>query len=97
VVTHPLPFALLFAALSGFSWPGWTAIAVALACRLLVVRAVDRCTPGVAHAKWLLPMRDLLSFAVFVSSFFVGVVSWRGQRYRVLADGTLSRLNDTVP
>lgn len=97
VVTHPLPFALLFAALSGFSWPGWTAIAVALACRLVVVRAVDRCTPGVAHAKWLLPMRDLLSFAIFVSSFFVGVVSWRGQRYRVLADGTLSRLNDTVP
>jgi ceramide glucosyltransferase len=97
VVMHPLPFALLFAAFTGFPLPGWIAIAAALACRLLVLRTVDRSMPGVAHARWLLPLRDLLSFAVFVSSFFVAVVSWRGQRYRVLPDGTLSRVNDTAP
>jgi hypothetical protein len=34
-------------------------------------------------------VRDLLSFAVHFASFFVGVVSWRGRRYRVRADGTL--------
>ena len=38
---------------------------------------------------WLGPVRDLLSFAVYVASFFVDVVSWRGARYRVRADGTL--------
>jgi ceramide glucosyltransferase len=43
---------------------------------------------------WLGPARDLLAFAVYVASFFVGVVSWRGHRYRVRADGTLARLGE---
>lgn len=97
VLTHPLPFALLFAALSGFGPLGWMAIALALACRLAVLHQVDRAFPGVSHPRWLLPLRDLLSFLVFVSSFFVAVVSWRGQRYRVHADGTLSPWKETAP
>ena len=32
---------------------------------------------------WLLPLRDLLSFAVFVASFFGRNVSWRDQLFRV--------------
>ena len=97
VLTHPLPFALLFAALSGFDSLGWVAIAVALACRLALLHEVDRAFPGASHPRWLLPLRDLLSFLVFVSSFFVAVVSWRGQRYRVHADGTLSPWKETAP
>jgi len=72
-------------------------IAVALACRLAVLHQVDRAFSGIAHPRWLLPLRDLLSFLVFVSSFFVAVVSWRGQRYRVHADGTLSPWKETAP
>jgi ceramide glucosyltransferase len=97
VVTHPLPFALLFAALSGFAPEGWIAVALALICRLTLAAAVDRSLPGVSHSKWLMPLRDMLSFLIFVASFFVAVVSWRGRRYRVLADGTLSPLNETAP
>jgi len=96
-VTHPLPFALLFAGLSGFAPEGWIAIALALICRLTLAAAVDRSLPGVSHSKWLVPLRDLLSFMIFVASFFVAVVSWRGRRYRILADGTLSPLNETAP
>jgi len=70
---------------------------VALACRLALLHEVDRAFPGASHPRWLLPLRDLLSFLVFVSSFFVAVVSWRGQRYRVHADGTLSPWKETAP
>lgn len=97
VVTHPLPFALLFAVVSGFSPVGWLAIAAALACRVVVMYQVDHAFPGVSHSRWLLPLRDLLSFVIFAASFFVAVVSWRGQRYRVGADGTLTPWKETAP
>jgi len=97
VVTHPLPFALLFAAFSGFDPFAWIVVDAAIACRLLLMLAVDRSFPGQPRGRWLLPLRDLLSFAVFLASFFVGKVSWRGRRYRVLADGTLSPVNETAP
>jgi ceramide glucosyltransferase len=96
VVTHPIPFALLFAALSGYDPAGWLALTLALGSRLALVREIDRAFPGESHSRWLLPVRDLLSFLIFAASFFVAVVSWRGQRYRVRADGTLSRLNETA-
>jgi ceramide glucosyltransferase len=95
-ITYPLPFALLYAALSGFGAMGWLAICATIVCRLAVMQAVDRCIPGTPTNRWLLPLRDLLSFAIFVASFFVAVVSWRGQRYRVLPDGTLAPLNETA-
>ena len=97
VLTHPLPFALLSAALSGFARAGWLAIALALACRLAVLREVDRAFPGVSHSRWLLPVRDILSFFIFTASFFVAVVNWRGQHYRVGADGTLMPWKETTP
>ena len=97
VVTHPLPFALLFAAVSGFGPVGWLVVALALACRLAVMYEVDRAFPGVSHDRWLLPLRDVLSLIIFAASFFVAVVSWRGQRYRVGTDGTLTPWKDTAP
>jgi len=38
---------------------------------------------------WLGPARDLLACAMYVAGFFGDVVSWRGRRYKVRADGTL--------
>ena len=67
------------------------------ACRLVLPLRVDH-TLGVRSGRWwLVPVRDLLSFAVFVASFFVGVVSWRGRRYRVRADGTLAPMGESRP
>ena len=36
------------------------------------------------------PLRDILSFAVFVASFFGRAVEWRGHRYGAQADRTLT-------
>jgi ceramide glucosyltransferase len=89
VITYPLPFALLGAWLSGLGMLGAGSIAAAIACRLVLQLQVDH-TLHVSMSRWWLgPARDLLAFAVYVASFFVDVVSWRGKRYKVRADGTL--------
>ena len=38
---------------------------------------------------WLIPLQDIMAFAVYVASFFGATVHWRGAAYRVTADGTL--------
>jgi ceramide glucosyltransferase len=88
VVTHPLPFALVAALLQGLSWPSLALLAVVVACRLTLVRQANRLTAD-RLPLWLAPARDLLSFTIFACSFFIGVVSWRDQRYQVRGDGTL--------
>lgn len=89
VVTHPLPFAVLGAVLTGFGILGIAMIPIAIACRLVLQLQVDHTLQVGSSRWWLGPARDLLAFGVYVASFFVDVVSWRGQRYRVSPDGTL--------
>lgn len=85
VITHPLPLALLGAA---FHPAVGAAVALAaLGMRLLAAQVVDRVAGEVTAAKWLLPLRDLLSLAVYVASFAVRSVEWRGERLRMAADG----------
>lgn len=89
VITHPLPFALLGASLDGLGALGGGSIVAAIACRLVLQLQVDHTLHVSTSRWWLGPARDLLAFVVYVASFFVDVVSWRGQRYKVRADGTL--------
>jgi ceramide glucosyltransferase len=89
VVTHALALALIGGALRGFDVVGLGAIGSALACRVVLMIQVDHTLGLPSGRRWLGPVRDVLSFAVFVASFFVGVVSWRGQRYIVRRDGTI--------
>ena len=89
LTTHPLPFAILGALLSARPLEGALMIAAAIACRLVLQRQVDHALGVRSNSGWLGPARDLLAFGVHFASFFVGVVSWRGHRYKVRADGTL--------
>jgi ceramide glucosyltransferase len=90
VITHPLPFALAALPLSGFSTIAWMILVVTLACRLFIPIQVERLPGGGMSSLWLSPLRDLLSFAVFVASYMPGAVSWRGRRYSVGSDGTVT-------
>jgi ceramide glucosyltransferase len=90
VVTYPLAFALLGASLTGFGVAGMTVIAAAISCRLVLQLQVDHTLQVTSERWWLGPARDLLAFAVYVQSFFVDVVNWRGLRYKVGADGTMT-------
>lgn len=90
IVTHPLPFAIAALLLSGISAIGLIILATTLACRIFVPIQVERLPGGGQSSVWLSPIRDLLSFAVFVLSFVPGAVDWRGNRYRVGSDGSVT-------
>jgi ceramide glucosyltransferase len=92
VATNPLPFALAAAALQGFGATGVGLIALALACRLLVSIQIvgTRGGGGKSVSPWLGPLRDLLSFAIFLASFVPVLMIWRGHRYALQSDGTLT-------
>ncbi len=94
VATHPLPFAVLGAALGGFGILGTAMVGVAIGCRLVLQLQVDHTLQMTPIRWWLGPARDLLAFGVYVASFFVDVVSWSGRRYRVRADGTFAMIRE---
>ena len=97
LVIHPLPFALLALLVGDFDAAAAPIVAGVLLCRLALQRQVDLAI-GAEASRWRLgPLRDLMSFLVFVASFFVTAVNWRGHRYRVHADGTLSHLRTEAP
>jgi ceramide glucosyltransferase len=87
IITHPLPLALIPTALGAADGP--LLIAIALTCRLALCLCVERTFGTGRHRYWLIPLRDMLSFGVYVASFFGSAVAWRGYRYRVLADGRM--------
>ena len=93
-LTHPLPFALLGAWLSGIGALGAIIIAASIACRLVLQVQVDHTLRVRLNRWWLGPVRDLLSFVIYAAGFFVSVVSWRGIHYKVSADGTLTPLGE---
>jgi ceramide glucosyltransferase len=91
LVTHPVPLAILGAVLLGFSYPATLALVAALTARLWLKHRIDRVLGISGLSSWLLVQRDVLSFMVFISSFFIRQVDWQGRRYKVRAHGTLVR------
>jgi len=87
--THALPLALIGAALRGFDALGLAAILGALACRLLLKYRLTREFDLPNSDYGLLVPRDILSFVVYLMSFWSTRVSWRGQDFAVARDGTL--------
>ena len=88
LITNPLPLALI-AALWSLTVAPWLVIA-AVACRLILVRAVETRFATAPQRLWLLPICDLALFIVLVASFCGTSVEWRGHRFRSLSDGTLA-------
>jgi ceramide glucosyltransferase len=89
IVAQPVPLALLATIVEGFSPPALAAFAAVVACRLATTRLVDRLLDAPRLPLELVPLRDVLSFAVLIASYCSRRIEWRGRRYRVLADGSL--------
>lgn len=88
LITHPLPFALL----GGLFGGGAAALALAgaaIALRVALCIRVERAFGLMPHPYWLLPLRDLLSFAAFIASYLGASVTWKGHDYRVTHEGNL--------
>ena len=84
---------LAVAASRGALW-AWAALAVTLSLRLAVALVVgwnvlrDR---QVLNYAWMIPLRDLIAFLVWVASLGGHTVAWRGDRFN-LKDGKLTRI-----
>lgn len=85
-ITHAVALAALAAALSG-TGAAWVWVVLTLALRWLTAAIIGRRLDLPCRRLWLLPLRDALSFAVFVGSFCGRSVSWRDQLFRVEPNG----------
>ena len=95
IITHPFPLALL----AGFGGGGISSglVLSALIARLALAMRIDNLAGRRTAALWLLPFRDVLSFGIFVATFFVRSIDWRGARFRIGKDGRLSADTESVP
>ena len=89
IFTHGLPWALL-GAMAAFS-TGLKAIAVSYLLAYLLLRVGLTWITGswglgdrqLAKILWLVPVRDALSFVIWIIGFFSDEITWRGLGYRV--------------
>lgn len=76
-----------------FSRFAWWLLAVTMFVRVLpafVVGVIGLKDYVLARYFWLLPIRDLITFAIWAVSFVGDEIQWRGDRFRVLPDGKLT-------
>lgn len=84
---------------TGGSPIGWLALATALLCRLLGLRAIAGMlhdTDTIRHL-WLVPPKDLAYSGVWLASWLGRDVDWSGQRLRVLPDGRMTLVEGREP
>jgi len=89
--THGLPLALLAAAVAPTAWISGAYLLAYLALRLAVawVVGVWGLQDDVLRRKiWLVPLRDLLHFAVWLAAFTSHRIKWGGQEFE-LRDGQM--------
>ena len=96
VLAHPVALAALGAATTGFALTPCILLVISGILRWATARVIAGAL-GLPPAKpLLLPLRDALSFAVFVASFFGRTVFWRDQVYHVEANGRMTADGDEV-
>ncbi len=96
LVTHSLSLSLIAAALLSFSPLSVGLIFATFGLRIALKFQVDAATGSRAGAWWLIPLRDVLSFAVFLASFTVNTVHWQGRRFHVGHGGVLVPLQKGI-
>ena len=89
-LTFAVPLTLLYITVSLNLPLGLALLALAIALRLML-HVVSLPSFGVSQDRpiWLLPLRGILSVAVWASSFFGRSVRWRKTDVSVAADGTM--------
>ena len=90
VMTHAVAIAALGAVATGFGLTSSIFLVISLALRWATAAVIAGALGFAANRIWLLPVRDTLSFAVFVASFFGRAVFWRGRLFQVEPSGRMS-------
>jgi ceramide glucosyltransferase len=95
-ITHIFPFALMFFLADPGVWTGvlvGLVLALRYALALLIQKRVIR-DPSWPRWLFLLPVKDVVSFFVWLWSFAGSKVYWRGTRYRVAGGGKMIKVGD---
>jgi ceramide glucosyltransferase len=87
VTTHTVMITALAAAAFGSGIAGWSAVLLSLLFRWGSAAAMARWLDLPRSGLWLLPLRDALSFAVFLSSFCGRSIRWGERQFRVEPNG----------
>ena len=96
VIIHPVPVAALLALFDGLDPWACGLFLLTLAMRWGAAAALAGILGLPTRRLWALPLRDVLSFAVFVGSFCGRSVSWRDQFFRVDTTGRISADGDRL-
>lgn len=88
VIAIPFPLALLAVPVHPLS--GLALAGLALLARLSAAIVADRRGGARTAPLWLLPLRDCLTFTVFIASLAVRSVDWRGATLRMAQRGRIS-------
>jgi ceramide glucosyltransferase len=96
IITNPVPLALIALLFFGFSETAWLVLAASVAARLGVVYTC-RFALGLPLLKlWQVPVRDGLSFVIFIASFLGQRVTWRNSSFQVGQGGELKFEGDPL-
>jgi len=97
VITLPVAMATLGLIISGGAAPALALFALAFGARIWFQRRIDQLLDLGPSPWWLVPVRDVLTFAMIVASFLGQRVSWRGAEFQVGRDGSLLVKEDKSP
>jgi ceramide glucosyltransferase len=92
IFTQGTPLSLLFLILTGGSAWGWVTLALTWGLRLIMawIVAVQYLQDKLVRRYfWLLPLRDLVYFAIWCYSIRNNHIEWRGQSFQLTTDGKL--------
>ncbi|GAA4781083.1 bacteriohopanetetrol glucosamine biosynthesis glycosyltransferase HpnI [Stakelama sediminis] len=89
IILHPLALALV-SLICVPGWPGTVALLFALAARGIVAVRTARDTGDALARIALIPVRDTLSFALFLGGFVTRSVEWRGAALKITRGGRLA-------
>jgi len=96
LITHPIAFALLASLIGYMPDRSGFILAGVLAVRFLTAFVINRTLRLPLGGLWLLPLRDMLSFAVFLNGFFYRTVKWRDSTFHVAQNGHITLDGDTA-
>ncbi len=93
ILTYGTATSLLALVAWNFACFGWWLLAVTMVVRFLpvfVVGVYGLKDQMLARWFWLVPVRDLITFGIWIASFVGDEIHWRGVNFRVLPDGKLA-------
>jgi ceramide glucosyltransferase len=99
VWTQGVAAGLLLLLLTHGSRPAWLLLAATVALRLFEVWtiAVRRLRDQAARRfLWMVPVRDVISFGLWIAGFFGNRIAWRGERFRLGRGGRLEPWTPTA-